>query len=677
MTSQTILYIIIAGVIALIIAMYMYGFKTSYSKKAKWIYGSLRFVTLFSILLVLLNPKFVNNSFTIEKPKLPVLIDNSSSIGILEQAENTLELLDAIKNNEALNNKFEISYFSFGNDFKILDSLSFTEKNTNLSKAFFMTNELFKNDMAPTIVISDGNQTLGTDYIFSTSTFKNPIYPIILGDTIKYTDLKIAQLNTNRYAFLNNQFPVEVILVYNGTEISNSQFVIRQGNTVIYNEAISFNETMNTKVLSFTLPATRVGLQKYTAELLPLNEEKNKTNNRKQFAVEVIDQATNILIVSDIVHPDLGMLKNSITSNEQRKVTIMKPSEVLEGIADFQLLILYQPTRSFAQVYSEITRLNLNTFTITGLQTDWNYLNKVQSNFKKDRSNESEEITGYLNPNYGTFAIEDIGFNSFRPLNSKFGLVEVTVPYEMILEKMIDGIATESILLATTELNGRRNAIFDAENIWKWRAQTYLEKQSFEDFDNFMGKLIQYLASNKRRGRLEVSAETFFYNNERIRISAQFFDKNYVFDSRSSLFITLTNTVTSEIKEFPLLLKNNYFEVDLSSLLAGEYRYLVTVKDEAISKGGLFNILDFNVEQQFLNADVTKLSQIATNTNGNSYFISERESLFESLLNDSRYQQIQKKEQKIVPLIDWRYLLGLIVLTLSAEWFIRKFNGLI
>ena len=33
--------------------------------------------------------------------------------------------------------------------------------------------------------------------------------------------------------------------------------------------------------------------------------------------------------------------------------------------------------------------------------------------------------------------------------------------------------------------------------------------------------------------------------------------------------------------------------------------------------------------------------------------------------------------QKIEPLIEWRYLLGLIILSLSIEWFLRKYNGLI
>ena len=141
--------------------------------------------------------------------------------------------------------------------------------------------------------------------------------------------------------------------------------------------------------------------------------------------------------------------------------------------------------------------------------------------------------------------------------------------------------------------------------------------------------------------------------------------------------MTVLNSENNTRTVFPMLLKDNFYEVDLNSLTAGEYKYTVSVRDEAISRSGSFSILDFNVEQQFLNADVTKLTRVATNTNGKAYFISESESIISDLLEDDRFQSIQKREQKIVPLIDWKYLLGLIVLTLSLEWFLRKYNGLI
>ena len=522
----------------------MYGYKSKQTGSLRWVFGALRFLVLFGILLLIINPKFESQTYTIEKPKLPVLMDNSTSVSELEQNENTLKLLQKLKDHERLNDKFDISYFSFGSDFRQNDSLSFDEKSTNISKALSSIDEIFKNQTAPTVLITDGNQTLGRDYEFSSASFKNPIYPIVLGDSIKHTDLKIEQLNTNRYAFLKNQFPVEVILNYSGSSPVNSEFVVSQGNANVYKTPVSFSQDETSKTVNFTLPANSVGLQKYTAQLIPLENEKNKTNNTKHFAVEVIDQATNVLIVSKLSHPDLGALKKSITTNEQRTVTIKKPTEASLVLNDYQLVILYQPDRSFASVLSEIEKLNKNSWVISGLETDWHFLNGVQKNFTKESSFQKEDVQVILNPNYGTFAVEDIGFHDFPPLHTTFGSLNVNVPHETMLEQTVNGFANENPLLATMEVNGKRNAIWDGAGFWRWRARSFIQHGNFQDFDNFIGNLVQYMASNKRRSRLEVSSETFYYNNNPIKINAQYFDENYVFNSRASLNITVKNTDT-------------------------------------------------------------------------------------------------------------------------------------
>ncbi len=678
MTSQTILYIIIAGIISIVLAAFMYGYKTKFSNKNKWLYGTLRFITLFSVLLLLINPKFKKETYSVINPNLPVLIDNSKSVDELNQANNVLDFIETLKNNVVLNEKFNISYYSFGNDFINNDSLTFTEKNTNISEALSLTDQLFGNEIAPTILITDGNQTLGNDYEYSSVSFKNAIYPIIIGDSTKFTDLRIEQLNTNRYAFLKNHFPVEAIVVYSGSEEIVTQFEIKRGNTIVYKENVSFSEKVNTHILNFNLPATSVGLQKYVAQIIPISEEKNVVNNSKQFAVEVIDQSTNVLIVSDIMHPDIGAIKRSIESNEQRKVTIKKPSDVLTTLNEYQLIVLYQPNRSFTTVLSEIDKLNKNVLLFTGLQTDWYFLNSVQANFNKEVTNQSENVVGVLNSNYSAYGIDEIDFSEFRPLKTLFGELDVLVANDFILEQSIDGYTTETALLATIENNGSRNAIFDGEGIWKWRAQSYLEFNDYRAFDDFFGKLVQYLASNKLRSRLEVTHENFYYNNDAIKISAQYFDKNFVFNSNANLSIFVTNTDTNISYEFPLLLKRNFYEVDLSSLDAGEYAFKVSVNDEVVlTRNGTFTILDFNVEQQFLNADVTKLSRVAIHTEGKAYFISDGASLINSLIEDDNFKQIQKSEEKIEPLIEWKYLLGLIVISLTIEWFLRKYNGLI
>ena len=418
-------------------------------------------------------------------------------------------------------------------------------------------------------------------------------------------------------------------------------------------------------------------MQKYTAQVVPLSDEKNKVNNSKQFAVEVIDQATNVLLVSSSVHPDMGMFKKAIETNEQRTVTFAKPEEAIAQLQNSQLVLLYQPDRTFATVFSEIEKLKMNTFIISGTNTDWNFLNSAQPVFQKEVMGQREDAGAELNVNYGAFVVEDIGFSNFPPLPTLFGELQITVPNEVLLKQTVNGFNTDNAMLATAEINGKRDAIWDAEEVWKWRAQSYLQNNNFQEFDQFVGKLVQYLASNKRRSRLEVSNESFYYNNSPIKISAQYFDKNYVFDTRASLTISVVQQEDKQRTVFPMLLKNNFYEVDVNSLPAGEYGYTVAVGDEAIARSGSFTILDFNVEQQFGNADVVKLKRVATNTNGRAYFPNQIDDLITTLINEDRYQAIEKGEQKVVPLVDWKYLLALIVFFLTAEWFIRKYNGLI
>ncbi|MDO5980523.1 VWA domain-containing protein [Flavivirga spongiicola] len=645
--------------------------------KLNMLFSFLRFLSIFSIFLLLINPKFEQLSFSIEKPNLVVAVDNSSSIKHLNQDTQVINLVERLSNDDNLNDKFNIDLYTFGESFKASDSTDFSENQTNINNAFKQLSQIYRQTTAPTLIISDGNQTYGNDYQFTTSTYKQNIYPVILGDTVTYTDLKIQQLNVNKYAYLKNRFPVETILVYNGNNTINSRFLVTRGHTTVYSESIRFSKENNSKVINFTLPANGVGVSSYKATIVPIDNEKNKINNSKNFAVEVIDQKTKIAIVSDFLHPDLGALKKSIESNEQRSVEFLNPKNILNQINDFQLIIINQPNYKFKQLFEVLEKENKNHFTVVGIKTDLNFLNSIKPNFLSEITNQTETYQAELNTNYTPFIVDDIDFESFPPLNSNYGLVSFTIPYEPILNKSINGISTNEPLLVTYETNGRREGVLFGENIWQWRAQSYINNKSFNQFDDFIGKLVQYLASSKRKDRLNVDYESFYNGSSSIIIKAEFFDKNYVFDTRETLNISVTDNITKENKTFPLILKNNNFQVDLSSLPPSEYSFTVRAINANIAKSGSFQVLEYHVEQQFLNANVTKLQQLATNSEGKSYFIDNTKGLVNDLLNDNRYVSIQKSNKNIIPLIDWKYLLIIIALSLGLEWFIRKYNGLI
>lgn len=677
MQTDTILYIIIAATTALVLALFQYVYKSKLKPGLKWTLTVIRISSVFGILLLLINPKFESFTYFNEKPTLVVAVDNSESISYLKQDENANRVFEAFKSNSELNKRFNLQTYTFDRLVSNSDSLSYKASQSNISQALKQFSEVYKNETAPIVLLTDGNQTYGPDYSYLGRSLKQPVYPIILGDSAVYSDLSIKQLNVNRYVFLKNKFPVEIIANYSGNEAITTELQIWSGNAIVFKKQVDFNASKTSEIISTTLLANSVGVKTYRAELVPISNEKNIVNNSKNFGVEVIDQKTNIAIVSERLHPDLGALKKAIESNEQRSVSILKPKAYIEKVYDFQLVIVYQPNSQFKSVFESIKDANQNSFIITGTTTDFAFLNTSQLDFKTVITNQTEDYQPLLNRNYNTFIVDNLDFNNYPPLKSEFGIVEFSVPKDVILFKTINGIETDQPLLSTFEIDNSKHALLSGEGLWRWRAQTYLNTESFVDFDNFIGKLIQYLSSNKKRQRINVDYKSFYNGNDDVILKAQYFNKNYEFDAEASLSIILKNKANNITKEVPLLLTNSNYTVDLSGIEAGVYDFTVKHNSEAISTSGSFQILDYNVEQQFLNADVAKLKSLADNSGGKAYFKDELNTIIKELLTDQKYATIQKSSKNIVPLIDWYYLLGLIALSLFAEWFIRKYNGLI
>ena len=99
--------------------------------------------------------------------------------------------------------------------------------------------------------------------------------------------------------------------------------------------------------------------------------------------------------------------------------------------------------------------------------------------------------------------------------------------------------------------------------------------------------------------------------------------------------------------------------------------------DSKTSYASNFEVLDFEIEKQAINPDVSRLNQLATNTNGKSFYPTQIDQLIAELLKKDTFAAMQKEIIKKSPLIDWIWLLVLLVFSLATEWFIRKYNGML
>ncbi|MCF6222422.1 MAG: VWA domain-containing protein [Flavobacteriaceae bacterium] len=670
MQTLNVLLILLAFIAALLLVYYQYFYKVKRYKNI-YVLALLRFLAVFGIFMLLINPTFKQKHYTLLKPKLYVNVDNSASIGFAKQDTTVLNLVKKIRTHKTLNEKFDINYFSFGETLRSSSEFNFQENQTNIYQSLDALNKISNEKISPIIFISDGNQTYGNDYKYFIS--KQPIYSIVVGDTTHFSDLEISRVNVNTFSYLDNKFPVEVFINYEGIKKIKSKFVVEENGQIIYSQTIQFSSDKKGEHLAFKLPANKIGKHLYQTKIQPFSKERNTINNIKNFSIDIIDEKTQIAIVYDVLHPDIGMVKRVIESNPKRNVVLMDLNTSVHYDMDSDVFVLYQPNSKFDEVFKWIKSKKKNYFIITGNQTDWNFLNNIQNDFKRVTSFDTQSYSAKYNNAFSTFYAEDIGFEDFSPIEDAFGKIDISVAYQTLLFQNINGVQLQDPLLISISNNSERRVVLFGENIWKWRALSYSFTQSFEKFNQFFNGLIQYLTISKNNNTIDLDFDPFYYANDVIKIKAKSYDDNLNFDKNANLELFLND----DNNGIPFYLNGFDYEVQLPELKSGDYSFKVINSQNSNQITGAFTVAKYAVEHEILSANVSGLKTVAKNSKGLWYFPKEIDELINLLIENQSFTSIQKENKKIISLIDWWWYLSVIILSLSLEWFIRKYRGLI
>jgi hypothetical protein len=674
----TVLWVLVAAISALLLTVFQYYYKNKAKKRYHAVLSALRFLSIFCGLLLLINPKYTKNELFIEKAKLLILVDNSSSMLQNSEADSLLKKIKKIQDDSRIKEQFDLTTFTLGSNLSDADTMDFEQKTTNISQALEKISNLFSSTKTSVVLVTDGNQTTGKDYEFSQISDTHEVWPLVVGDTTKYQDLEVAQVNLNKYAFLDNQFPVECIINNQGKKQISAFFKIFFDGNLVHREQLIFKKEEQSKTITTLIKAKKVGIKSITVSIDTLENEKNTANNQKETAIEVVDEKTKVLLVTELTHPDVGALKQIITSNEQRTIEIVDPKVDLSQYENTDIAIVYQPRSTHETIYKFIEDRKIPSITIIGTHTDLQWVNRMNKQFFQiELGYPTQEVFGQINSSFPHFDVSTFNYASYPPLSSKIGPIAFSAPHDPILEMSVKGVALESPLATIFSKAEVKKVFLFGENLWKWRMQNHRDTGDFGMIDSFVGKLMVYLSNSGKRNPIEVEYQKVYDGSQEAKIRATFYDKTFALNNRADATIQIKGNNDSFSRNVPMLSKNTYFEADLTYLQAGEYNFTIKENSENISTNGSFKILDFEPENQFFSANHEKLARLGLKTGGKLFFDSQLDDLLLNLLQHDKFVPIQKNNQKIVPLIDFRWLLGFLAFTLSAEWFIRKYNGLL
>lgn len=672
MQTQTIVLIVLAFFAAFGLSYIQYLYKAKTKHTYVFVLAFLRFLTFFTLFILLVNPVIQLKSWYTEKVVLPVLIDNSQSVALLDSTFTKTNWDAYFKNQTELNKKFQVVVYPFDAQLHSNGSkINFKGKTTQISQAATQLNELYRNSYQPILLITDGNQTQGSDYVYAF----NPnakVFPVIVGDTAFVYDAQIFQANSNKYVFVNNQFPIEIFANVVTQKSTKVDLVITNENKQVYKKTYELTPEKNSLNEVVYLTANEIGVKKYKVQLITDQAERNIQNNSKTIAIDVIDQKTEIALVSAMVHPDLGALKRSIEKNEHHKVTILKPNQT-SNIQNYDLLILYQPINSFATVWKQIQQTHKNYWLIGGMNTDYLSLNQNQSDFLFKLYNQPEQYMADKNTEFSVFEVPNLSFANLPYLDFPFGTIETKTKQTPLLYLKTRGIKTDMPMLTFAEVLNQKKVYWFGENLWKWRIETANENDYFYQLTD---KIIQYLAIKSPKQNLIVELDNLYNQTDVIQVVAQFFNKNLEYDTQAILQAELLHIDTKNIKKYNFSKRTNEAFLHISDLEPGKYQLKVIESKSKKQVIKTFEVLAFNAELQAIQANVKQLKILAQQSKGESFLIKDIDKVVKQLVNDTDYLPTQKEIISKQALIDWPWLLILILILVIAEWFIRKYNGL-
>ncbi len=656
----------------------------------KTVMGTLRFVAVFIIAFLLLTPVFKNLETTIEKPVIIFAQDNSQSIKLAYNDEQLNQYKQNIANFlKKMEEKYKVQIYSFGEETQTTDSFSFTEKYTSFDDLFDkVQNDFYNKNVGAIIVASDGIYNKGVNPIYLTQEIPCPIYTIGLGDTTIYPDIAITKVRHNKIAFLNNKFPIQVYV--EAKKLKNKTFnlkVINQG-TEIYSDNFDINSNDFATIIDIEAEAKTVGVQRYTIKITDLPEEKNTANNFKEIAIEIMDSRQKILILANSPHPDISAIQNALKGKESYKVEYFRIDDFTGSLLNYNLVILHQLpslSNSATKILSELKTKNIPAIFILGAQSSFNNFNTLDLGLKILQASSSyDESTATLNQEFALFEIhEDFAelVSALPPLICPFGTYTKSANLKVLLKQKINSIATENPLISfsTNEANNAAKICFiSGEGIWRWRLTDYMKNKSHESFDLLINKIIQYLALKQNKEKFVVTTEKIFQENQNLHFDAEVYNDSYELVNKEDVTLEIKDKdKDNKIYNYIFDKSEKAYFLDIGTFPLGDYTYSAKTvfNNNTLTKSGSFSIIALNTEAENIVANHSTLLSLASQNQGMFYTENQLDSMFVNISDNQNIVPLSYTKQQFTDLLNLKWLFFVILLLLTAEWFLRKYMG--
>lgn len=686
------------------------------SRPKRLLLSTLRGLVLTLLIFAVCEPLFKLVHHSTLPPAVAVLVDNSLSMGLTDDAGNREQMLRSMANEKNLRKLLspaQPEFFTFSSSLHTLeqDTLHLDGTTTDIASALRSLRAADVPRLKAVILLSDGNYNSGENPLYEAEKFGTPIFSVGIGDSLEQKDVVIEKVSTNSVAYVQSVVPLDATIKVSGFQDRMLEVKLMEEGKELARQSVAIPPSAANRAreypVHFTFTPATEGIKKYTLTIPVLEGEVTKKNNAKSVLIKVLKNKMRVAVIAGVPNADVGAVMQALRAdrNIESNLAVQRPNgsfaadplgkfEALSA-ADCLVLVNFPTDGSSESVLQSLAKM------VEGRTLPIFFVGGRTMNIRKLRM-----LDGVLPFTTVSDKIDEQLVFPNIPLQARFHLLiqpNENVPFDWTkLPPIYSSIATfsakpEAIILATTKIQGMvidnplivARAVAHAKSyavlgygIWRWKLLAGASAETENFFDPWMSTVMRWLVTRDDDKHVRVDPEKeIFSQGEAVSFTGQVYDPNYMPVDEAEIRVEISSL--SSARHFETILRplhDGRYEGEIESLPEGDYSFSATAKAAGAEIGkseGRFSIGEQSIEFASTKMNKAVLQQLAA-VSGGSYADAVQ---FDSLVNSLANRPFMKSEEQLttseIEMWNLPSLLSVIVALFGAEWFIRKQSGML
>ena len=689
-----VLLVIFLAVLSLLAGWWSYKNLDNQPNSIRLTLISLRSLTLLILCFLLLNPYINREETEINRVEIPVLLDNSASVGVdrgdylgISDYQSVYERFREFSDRQE---QVTFTEYLIGVGVRESDNPDYSDPSTNLQEAieFLLENE---NRISAAVMFTDGIHTRGRNPVFQAQNLSIPLIIFPLGDSTSVKDISIAQVDYNDPVYTNTSNRITAEIRHRGFEGMETNVVLLEDDLPVETRTVLFPSSSGTEWIEFDRTYTEEGFVNLSIEVEPLDEEFTTENNSYQTAITVLDDKITIASLAYEIHPDVSSIRRYIATNPQHELLQTTylgnnrftgtPPSALEP-NDIDLLVVHGLPGENDPALNRLFNADLP---IVYFASPKSY---NDSRIRGDNSSVLYSVEGRINTISVTPIKDSLRVsnpvleslpsiqNRFPTLNTVQGQYRITTGADVLIWSLFEQRRTSIPILITADYGNIRKASVNAYGWNRYELSTQDEVRQY--YYRLLDNLISW-TSTPGDDRLLVlqPLSSVFSEREQVQIRATLTNERGEREPNASINVTLRR-LDREIT--PLTFQMRHVENGIYELDAGRYPSGIYSMEGVAMSGNRelgrdqtqFTISSVNEELINTRRNDLLINQLATITGG---FVADSTGM-ERFSDFIDQLASENTSENTVTITDYLYRdsiwFVLILILLTAEWLLRR-----